>query len=243
MPPHPSHLTPPPPRHSPSPLFAAYASACFSSFGDRVKHWITFNEPVTFASCGYAYGLHAPGRCSDRRKAEEGDSGREPYLVAHWILNSHAAAVEVYRREYQVSQGGAIGITVDSDWSEPMRDSHEGDVAAAQRRMEFQVGWMLDPIFFGDYPPVMRRHVAERLPAFTADESALVKGSVDFVGVNHYTSRWVADGGPPADPEKSDIFQDQWLGVSGEDHRGMCSSPGESNTEADMCLCWIGGRS
>ena len=41
--------------------FAAYAAVCFKAFGDRVKHWTTFNEPLTFVFQGYATGQHAPG--------------------------------------------------------------------------------------------------------------------------------------------------------------------------------------
>jgi beta-glucosidase/6-phospho-beta-glucosidase/beta-galactosidase len=37
--------------------------ACFVQFGDRVKYWLTFNEPSTFANIGYSgTGAHAPGR-------------------------------------------------------------------------------------------------------------------------------------------------------------------------------------
>lgn len=42
--------------------FVDYAEFCFWEFGDRVKHWITLNEPYTFAAMGYAYGTMAPGR-------------------------------------------------------------------------------------------------------------------------------------------------------------------------------------
>lgn len=42
--------------------FTRYAAVCFKAFGDRVKHWITINEPKTLALCGYCYGNHAPGR-------------------------------------------------------------------------------------------------------------------------------------------------------------------------------------
>lgn len=45
------------------PDFAAYADACFAAFGDRVKYWLTFNEPLTFCPLGYGEGTHAPGRC------------------------------------------------------------------------------------------------------------------------------------------------------------------------------------
>jgi beta-glucosidase len=62
------------------------------------------------------------------------------------------------------------------------------DVEAAKRGQEFQLGWFADPFFFGDYPATMRRRVGERLPRFTPQESALVKGALDFVGINHYTT-------------------------------------------------------
>ena len=42
--------------------FAAYAEVAFREYGPRVKHWSTFNEPYTFAFCGYSLGIHAPGK-------------------------------------------------------------------------------------------------------------------------------------------------------------------------------------
>ena len=61
---------------------------------------------------------------------------------------------------------------------------------AAQRSMEWQIGWFADPLFFGHYPHDMRAALGERLPAFSAAESALLRGSVDFIGVNHYTTKY-----------------------------------------------------
>lgn len=63
------------------------------------------------------------------------------------------------------------------------------------------MGWLLsgllyiherfaDPFFFGGYPESMRARVGGRLPKFTADEAALVKGSLDFMGINHYTTHY-----------------------------------------------------
>ena len=72
--------------------FVQYAALCFSRFGDRVKHWITFNEPHTFAVYGYARGEHAPGR--SRKQT------REPYVAAHYVLLAHAYAVARYRSRY-----------------------------------------------------------------------------------------------------------------------------------------------
>ena len=82
--------------------FLAFAEACFRAFGDRVKMWATINEPWTAAYMGYQLGVHAPGRCSNRTQCPAGgDSATESYMVAHNMLNAHAAVVNLYRRRYQ----------------------------------------------------------------------------------------------------------------------------------------------
>ncbi|RDX74445.1 Beta-glucosidase 40 [Mucuna pruriens] len=159
--------------------FATYAETCFQKFGDRVKHWITFNEPHTFATQGYDVGLQAPGR--------SGNSSTEPYIVAHNVLLSHAAVADIYRKKYKNIQRGSLGIAFDVIWYEPATNTQE-DIDAAQRAQDFQLGWFLDPLMFGDYPSSMRTRVGSRLPTFSKSEAALVKGSLDFVGINHYTT-------------------------------------------------------
>ncbi|XP_058070349.1 beta-glucosidase 6 [Magnolia sinica] len=169
--------------------FANYAETCFQKFGDRVKHWITFNEPHTFAIQGYDVGLQAPGRCSIllRLFCSAGNSATEPYLVGHNVLLSHGTVVEIYRTKYKPKQKGTLGISLDVMWFEPMTNT-PADIDAAQRAQDFQFGWFMDPLFFGDYPTSMRNRVGNRLPRFSAAEAALIKGSLDFVGVNHYTT-------------------------------------------------------
>ncbi|WVZ02096.1 hypothetical protein V8G54_022902 [Vigna mungo] len=82
--------------------FQDYAELCFKEFGDRVKKWITLNEPYSYSNKGYALGRHAPGRCSDwwSPNCNGGDSGTEPYLATHHQLLAHAAAVNVYRTKF-----------------------------------------------------------------------------------------------------------------------------------------------
>nr|PNR45839.1 hypothetical protein PHYPA_015610 [Physcomitrium patens] len=190
--------------------YAQFAEACFTAFGDRVKHWITFNEPQTFTVLGYGNGIHAPGRCSDRSKCTAGNTATEPYLAAHNVLLAHAAAVDVYKRKFKAMQGGAVGISLDCEWGEPETNS-AADVEAAERHVLFQLGWFLDPIYRGDYPAVMRTNVGNRLPEFTADELALLKGSLDFIGLNHYTSRFISSGSGPGNALTSDHWQDQGI--------------------------------
>jgi len=60
---------------------------------------MTFNEPRVVAALGYDDGRFAPGRCT---KCKAGNSATEPYIVAHHLILSHAAAVQRYRQKYQV---------------------------------------------------------------------------------------------------------------------------------------------
>jgi len=181
--------------------FTNYADACFKSFGDRVKHWITFNEPLSFSISGYSTGAHAPGRCSNRSICNAGNTSTEPYIVTHNVLLSHAAAVHLYRTKYQSAQNGKIGITLNCDWSQPFTNSLR-DRAAAERHLEFQLSWFADPVFFGDYPQVMKDLVGTRLPAFTPDQKISLRGSHDFFALNHYTSTYASHpvSPPPTDP-------------------------------------------
>ncbi|KAG8064804.1 hypothetical protein GUJ93_ZPchr0004g39267 [Zizania palustris] len=172
--------------------FRDYAELCFKEFGDRIKHWITFNEPWTFCAGGYASGTFAPGRCSpwEQGNCSVGDSGREPYTACHHQLLAHAATVRLYKAKYQALQKGEIGITLVTQWYVPYSESHDD---AAKRGLDFMLGWFMDPLIRGDYPLIMRGLVGNRLPQFTKEQSKLVKGSFDFIGLNYYTTHYAID--------------------------------------------------
>ena len=84
--------------------YTDFAKVCFEHFGDKVKHWFTFNEPHTFCSYAYGMGQHAPGRCSPGHNCAIpcGDSLNEPYLVGHNILLAHAEVADLYKTYYKV---------------------------------------------------------------------------------------------------------------------------------------------
>lgn len=171
--------------------FQDYAELCFKEFGDRVKYWITFNEPYSYSIGGYAIGFFPPGRCSKwlSSNCTDGDSGKEPYIVSHHQLLAHAAAAYVYKKKYQESQKGVIGITLVSNWFIPFSDN-KFDKNAAERAVDFMFGWFMEPLTTGKYPKSMRSLVGKRLPNFSKKQARLLKGSFDFLGLNYYTSNY-----------------------------------------------------
>ncbi len=191
-------------------IFARYASTCFQHFGDRVKYWITFNEPWVVAIFGHGNGVMAPGRVSNT----------EPYQVAHQLLRAHGLAVEAYRRNFQPHQNGLIGITNVGDWREPLTDS-EKDRESAERALEFMLGWFADPIYFGQYPACMRERVGEKLPRFSEEDMASIQGSCDFFGLNHYSTMYAShieeSEGVQIDPYANfGIAEDQDINLSSD---------------------------
>nr|XP_009413739.1 PREDICTED: beta-glucosidase 18 isoform X1 [Musa acuminata subsp. malaccensis] len=173
--------------------FGHLAEVCFKEFGDRVKFWTTFNEPNLFVKFSYAFGKYPPGRCSEPyANCTTGDSEVEPYIAAHNIILSHATAVDIYRKNYQVKQGGSIGIVITSKWYEPLTNS-TADCLATQRALSFEGPWILDPILLGDYPSEMHEVLGSRLPIFTYEEKKLLLNKLDFIGINHYSTNYVMD--------------------------------------------------
>ncbi|KAK1265103.1 Beta-glucosidase 44 [Acorus gramineus] len=107
----------------------------------------------------------------------------------------------------QPYQKGRIGILLDFVWYEPLTDSVP-DQEAAQRARDFHVGWFLHLIVYGEYPKSMQEIVADRLPKFTENEVKLVKGSIDFLGINQYTSTYMYHPGTVLPPVSD--YQMDW---------------------------------
>ncbi|XP_020226287.1 beta-glucosidase 18 isoform X1 [Cajanus cajan] len=173
--------------------FVHFAEICFKSFGDRVKYWTTINEPSLVVDLAYMRGIFPPGHCSPPfGNCYTGNSDVEPLIVMHNMLLSHAKAVELYRKHFQAKQGGSIGIVAHAFMYEPLRDE-ECDRQAVNRALAFVIAWVLDPLVFGEYPDEMHSILGRQLPRFSLKEKSLIKGSLDFIGINHYGTLYAKD--------------------------------------------------
>ncbi|KAF1783866.1 Glycosyl hydrolases family 1, N-terminal conserved site [Phytophthora cactorum] len=167
--------------------FLEYSTLLFNEYGSKVQLWTTFNEPLSFVGAGYGLGMHAPGYSG---------SDTQAYTASRNVLLSHGKAVQKFRElktSDVIGDTARIGIVLVSNWYYPLDPSNERDVAAAKRAFDFDFGWFLNPIVNGDYPAVMRERAGDRLPKFTTEESALLKGSYDIFMMNHYASRAITD--------------------------------------------------
>ncbi|XP_066995748.2 myrosinase 1 [Anabrus simplex] len=176
--------------------FEDYARTLYENFGDRVKLWITINEPQII-QLGYSLpDLLAP----NLNKSMVGW-----YLVGHHILLAHARAFHLYDAHYRAAQNGKISISMQSPWFEAKTNSAE-DIEATNRALQFFLGFFAHPICSteGDYPAVVRQ-IADniskadgltrsRLPYFSNEMVDYVRGTFDFFAINYYTSMLVTSG-------------------------------------------------
>ncbi|KAK3224023.1 hypothetical protein Dsin_011048 [Dipteronia sinensis] len=84
--------------------YVDYVDFCFKTFGDRVKLWVTMNEPNGFIMNAYSTGIFPPGRCSNYLgNCTSGDSATEPYVAAHHLLLCHGEVNKLYKQKYQTA--------------------------------------------------------------------------------------------------------------------------------------------
>jgi beta-glucosidase len=158
--------------------FLRYTETVIRKLGDRVKDWMTHNEPWVVAYVGHLFGDQAPGM-HDLKTA---------LAVAHGILLSHGKAVPVIRAH---CRGAQVGIVHNLEWVEPASQREE-DVAAAMRHDGAFNRWFLDPIFRGRYPGDMMAWFSGMVPEIRSGDLEAIATPIDFLGVNYYTRRIMA---------------------------------------------------
>jgi beta-glucosidase len=168
------------PARSTAEAFLEYTEAVVGRLGDRVRHWITHNEPWVYAWVGHAWGAHAPGRTSEP----------DAVAVAHHLLLSHGWAVEAIRR---AAPDARVGITLNLAQVYPATDTPE-DEAAAYRRDGEDNRWFLDPAFRGSYPADLLERNELVAPYVRDGDLDAISAPLDFLGINNYSRFIVAAG-------------------------------------------------
>ncbi len=155
--------------------FANYADVVSRRLGDRVKYWITLNEPWVSSFVGNEMGVHAPG-LKDPRTA---------WQVSHNLLLGHGLAVPLLRANG--TPDTRVGITLVLTPVEPATDSPEDQQLAIAADGK-QNRWFLDPIFRGSYPQDVLDRLAQQniLPTIEDGDNAIIARPVDFLGLNYY---------------------------------------------------------
>ena len=164
-------------------LFVKFAEKAFELFGDRVKYWTTFNEPIVVVEGQYLYKFHYPCLVDGKKAAQ----------VMFNINLASAKAIEAYRKGEYNKDGGKIGIVLNLTPSYPRSESKE-DLAAAKFADDFFNNSFLDPAIKGKFPEYLVEKLTEDkvLWEATEEEIAIIKdNTIDFLGVNYYQPRRV----------------------------------------------------
>lgn len=156
---------------------AEYTQVVTGALGDRVKHWITINEPWCVAYLGYGVGVHAPG---------EKDMALS-LRAAHNVLLAHGMAVPIIREN---SSGAKVGITLNLTPGYPATDSEE-DATATRLFDGFFNRWYLDPVQARGYPSDMLEAYGPIAPEVKPGDLETIAVKTDFLGVNYYTRSFI----------------------------------------------------
>ncbi|KAJ3533277.1 hypothetical protein NM208_g8059 [Fusarium decemcellulare] len=164
--------------------FVSYARLCFERFGDRVKRWLTINEP-------WIYIAHT------KAGLIQNFTNEDMFCMGYNCILTHASVAHLYRSEFQQKQLGKIGIALNYEWVEPIDDSQYAAQAAALSR-DRCLGWFAKPIFLGTQTTAWDEY-GEEFRRFTAEQLKFIHGSADFFSMNSYGTTWAL--GEPLTPE------------------------------------------
>ena len=159
-------------------LFVGFAEQCFALFGDRVKDWVTHNEPMVVVDGEYLFQFHYP-KLVDGKKAVQ---------VAYNLNLASAKVMAKFREMGQPQAGGRIGTVLNLTPTYAASDA-EADQEAARIAELWNNKMFLDPAIKGEFPVKLLELLTKDgvLWQSTADELALIKeNTVDFIGVNFY---------------------------------------------------------
>ncbi len=159
-------------------LYVKYAKKCFELFGDIIKYWFTFNEPIVPIEACYLYEFHYPLLVDSKLAVQ----------ATYNTILANALAIAEYRK---LNLDGEIGIILNLTPSYPRSNSEE-DLKAANIADLFFNRSFLDPAVKGEIPKELIEIIKEHnlLPEYNKDELEIIKANtIDYLGVNYYQPR------------------------------------------------------
>lgn len=159
--------------------FEHYARVIAEHFGNRIKHFITINEPQVITGCGYQTGEHAPGYHL---------ANKELLQIGHNILKAHGKATKILK---EMIPDVKVGFTIASTVTVPVSDE---DIEATKNtyfssgkdNFVYADAYWMDPIVFGKYPDSILNECADILPEITKEDMEIISTPIDFLGLNIY---------------------------------------------------------
>lgn len=164
-------------------LYVRFTEKAFELFGDRVKHWTTFNEPMVVVEGEYLYEFHYP-KIVDGKKAVQ---------VMYNLNLASAKAIQAFRKTECYKTGGKIGIVLNLTPAYP-RSQDKEDIKAAKFVEDFVNNSFLDPAINGKFPENLVEILKNDNVLWDSEpnELEIIKNNtVDFLGVNYYQPRRV----------------------------------------------------
>jgi len=161
--------------------FLHYTSQVVSALGDRVKNWITVNEPWSVTVLGYQTGEHAPG---------EHGSTQDALRVIHHLFLAHGRASRLIREEISESK---VGIVLNPWIPIPLRSKVE-DIRAADRAWDEQVSWWFEPVLLGRYPTSVEEMDGADMGFVQEGDLEKISPPLDFLGLNVYFPDFIRGG-------------------------------------------------
>ncbi|MBO0476704.1 glycoside hydrolase family 1 protein [Vagococcus sp. DIV0080] len=155
--------------------FAFYAETAFVEFGDLVKRWATFNEPLVHIECGYLYGFHYPA-IVDFKKAIQ---------VGYHTLMAHVKAVEAFRQGHFEGEIGII-LNVTPTYA---KSNEDRDMEAKNKADLLIIKSFLDPCVLGEVSKDLVELLKdnELIPTTIETDKEIIKHNrVDYIGINYY---------------------------------------------------------
>ena len=176
--------------------FGDYAALVAKRYGDRVKNWMTFNEPPVIMGLGYHEGRFAPGL-----KLPFADC----LLGAHHLLMAHGRGVQALRAGCRGKVRIALAHTSRERIPATNRrrdiEAARSDYFACTQRVMWNLSWWADPIVFGRYPAEGVKAFGADMPRVTAADMKLIAQKTDFIGYNSY-SGWLVRANARGKAEK-----------------------------------------